>query len=79
MAAKYAIGQKVIIRPASNQHLPLRDSDLQRYAGQSGKVADYYWITLDRGARVFYIYTVQIGTSHKEVVLHEDELEAYTA
>jgi len=79
MAAKYAIGQKVIIRPVSNQHLSPRDSDLKQYAGQSGEVADYYWVTSDRGARVFYIYTVQIGTSHKEVVLHEDELEASTA
>lgn len=78
MTSKYAVGQKVIITPVHNQHLSPRDYDLEQYAGQIGEITDYYSITLDRGAKVFYIYTVRIGTSHKEVVLHEDELEAYT-
>ena len=51
---------------------------MEPYAGQSGKVTNYYWITPPSG-EVFYIYTVRIGTGYKEVVLHEDEIEAYIA
>lgn len=76
MAPKYKIGQKVIITPVKNQHLSPRDSDLEPYAGQVGEVADSYWISPSTVVGAFYIYTVRIGTSHKEVVLHEDELEA---
>ncbi len=76
MAAKFEIGQEVIIRSVRNQHLSPRDSDLELYAGQIGKVTDYHWISPSTGVKVFYIYTVQVGTSNKEIVLHEDELEA---
>jgi ribosomal protein L21E len=76
MAAKYDIGQKVIIKPPSNRLSP-RDSALRRYLGQSGEVMNYYWISLGRGANAFYIYTVRVEDDQKEVVLHEDELEAY--
>ena len=75
MAPKYDIGQKVVIRPVRNKSLSPRDSDLERYAGQSGEVTNYHWISLERGAKVFYIYTVRIGNGYKEVVLHEDELD----
>ena len=75
MTPRYEIGQKVRIRPVSNQPLSPRDSGLEQYAGQSGEVADYYWISLDRGATVVYIYTIRVGDSREEVVLHEDELE----
>ena len=78
MVPKYKIGQKVIITPVSNQYLSPRDSALEPYAGQIGKVADYYWITKDRGTEVFYIYTVLTEPENKEVVLHEDELSACT-
>jgi len=78
MASKYEIGQKVIIKPAKNQQLSPRGSDLEPYAGQIGKVTDYYWIYPNRG-EVFYIYTVQMETDRKEAVLHEDELETYVA
>jgi len=78
MAPKYEIGQKVVITPVKNQLLSPRDSDLEPYAGQVGKVTDYYWVCPNRG-EVFYIYTVQMETDRKEVVLHEDELEAYIA
>ncbi|MFC2025529.1 hypothetical protein ACFLTG_03895 [Chloroflexota bacterium] len=79
MAPKYDIGQKVIITPVNDRQLSPRGSDLEQYRDQSGEVTDYYWIRLEMGTKVFYIYTVRIGTGHKEVVLHEDELEAYTA
>ena len=76
MAPKYKIGQKVVIRPVMSQHLSPRDSDIEQYIGQTGKVADYYYVSLGGGAKAFYIYTVQIGTGKKEVVLHEDEITA---
>lgn len=77
MTPKYEIGQKVIVTPVKNQNLSSRDFNLEPYAGRDGVVTDYYWISLARGAQVVYIYTVQIGDSQKEVVLHEDELEPY--
>ncbi|MFC1940716.1 hypothetical protein ACFLXO_08580 [Chloroflexota bacterium] len=76
MAPKYEVGQKVIVVPPSDQ-LSVRDSNLERYAGQSGQITDHHWI--DRDREVFYIYTVRIDTDNKEVILHEDELEAYVA
>jgi len=75
MVPRYEIGQKVVIAPAKNQRLSPKDSDMEVYAGQSGTVTDYYWISSNRG-EVFYVYTVQIASGKKEVVLHEDELAA---
>ena len=75
MVAKYQTGQKVTITPVKNPHLSPRDSDIGRYAGQGGIVTDYYWISPNTG-EVFYVYTVRIGDSQEEIVLHEDEMEA---
>ena len=76
MAAKYEIGQKVIITPVKNQHLSPRDSDLGAYAGKNGKVTDYHWISTGR-SEVFYIYTVRTESDHEDIVLHEDEIQAH--
>jgi hypothetical protein len=76
MAPKYQIGQKVVITPVKTQQLTPRDAALEPYAGQIGKVADYHWISLGSGGGVFYIYTVLMETDQKELVVHEDELEA---
>jgi hypothetical protein len=76
MAPKYRIGQKVVITPVKTQQLSPRDAALEPYGGQIGKVADYYWISLGSGGGVFYIYTVLMETDQKELVVHEDELEA---
>jgi len=76
MAPKYEIGQKVIVTPVKNQHLSPRDSDIEAYAGRSGKVTDYYWISTGSG-EAFYIYTVKMEASHEDIVLHEDEIQAY--
>ena len=76
MLPKYVVGQQVKITRVSSQRLSPRDSDIEQYAGQSGKVADYYYISLGGGAKAFNIYTVKIGTGNKEVVLHEDEITA---
>jgi len=74
MVPRYSIGQKVIITPVSEQNVSLRDSALEPYAGQTGKVTDYYWITRGRD-EVFYIYTVRTEADNEEIVLHEDELK----
>lgn len=76
MASKYQIGQKVVITPVKTQQLSPRDAALEPYAGQIGKVADYYWISLGSGGGVVYIYTVLMEADQKELVVHEDELEA---
>lgn len=76
MSAKYQIGQKIIIKPIDNQRLSPRDCALEPYAGQSGEIIDYYWIS-PRINEVFYIYTVRVGEGKHEIVLHEDEIEAY--
>ena len=73
---QYEIGQKVIITPVKNPRFSPRDSTLEKYTGQKGEVTDYHWITLDRGAKIFYIYTVKIDENDKKLILHEDELEA---
>ena len=75
MASRYQKGQKIVIMPGKNQDLSQRNPDLEPYIGQSGEVIDYYWIRLDRGAQVVYVYTIEIDNSQKEIVLHEDELE----
>ena len=76
MAAKYEIGQKVIVMPVENQHLSPRDSGLEAYAGKNGKVTDYHWISTG-ASEVFYIYTVQIEADNKDIILHEDEIQAH--
>lgn len=76
MAPVYGIGQKVIIKPVNSQSLSPRDSTIEPYVGQIGEVAAYYWISPPAG-EVFYIYTVRVGASDEEIVLHEDEIEAF--
>ena len=76
MAAKYEKGQKVIITPVKHEHLSPRDSDIEAYAGRRGKVTDYYWMTTGSG-KAFYIYTVRLEADDKDIVLHEDEMQAY--
>ena len=73
MTAKYETGQKVTIRPVSEQSFSTRDSDLRHYIGMTGEITNYYWIRPPTGED-FYLYTVKFDTSNKEVVLYEDEL-----
>ena len=75
MEPKYKIGQKVIAIPVKSQALSARDSGVEQYAGQSGIVANYYWLRPNTG-EVFFIYTVKMGDGQEEVVLYEDELQA---
>ena len=75
MAPKYQKGQIITITPVKNQGLSSRNLDLETYAGQNGEIIDYHWISLNRGSQVFYLYTVEIANSKKEIVLYEDELK----
>jgi hypothetical protein len=76
MAPKFITGQKVTIVPVKNQSATPRDADIEPYIGRCGMVADYYWIRPPASERAFYIYTVRIGEGDKEIVVHEDEIEA---
>jgi len=76
MASKYEKGQKVIVTSVKGQQLSPRDSDIEVYAGKSGKVTDYYWVSTGRSA-VFYMYTVRMEADHKDIVVHEDEIQAH--
>ncbi len=75
MAARYKKGQTVTIIPAKGESTSPRDADIEPYIGHSGKIVDCYWIR--PGTQVFYIYTIRIGNSKKEIVVHEDEIEAH--
>jgi hypothetical protein len=78
MSARFAKGQKVVVRKVKKKYLSPRDSALEPYVGQIGTVDNYYCITLNRGNTV-YLYTIRIGTDQKEIVLHEDELDVCKA
>ncbi len=74
MSEKFKVGEKVIVRPASDETLQTRDAALESFDGQAGEVVGFYSISPTPG-QVFYIYTVSIGSGNKRVVLHEDEIE----
>lgn len=74
MSEKFRVGDKVIVRPASDETLQTRDAALESFDGQAGEVVGFYSISPTPG-QVFYIYTVSIGSGNKRVVLHEDEIE----
>ena len=76
MTARYRKGQKVVIKPINEGALTTRDSALQPYTGQIGKVTDYHWISIDRDTKVVYVYTVLVDSDQQEIVLHEDELQS---
>jgi len=77
MPAAYEIGQSVMISPVSDQGSSLRASTLKPYVGRTGVITDYYWIEPPTGD-VFYLYTVRLSDSEKEIVLYEDELTQIT-
>jgi ribosomal protein L21E len=74
--AKYSVGQRVVIRPLSEPGPTHRENDISRYAGHTGVVTDFYWIS-PRAGQLFYIYHVRVGKERKEVVIYEDEMEPY--
>ncbi|MFC2059909.1 hypothetical protein ACFLTZ_02290 [Chloroflexota bacterium] len=73
MPTAYEIGQEVIIKPVDEQSVSLREAAILSYAGQTATISNYHWIAPPtRG--VFYLYTVRVGNSNKEIVLYEDEI-----
>jgi len=73
MPAIYEIGQEIMIKPVGKQSLSLRDDALLPYAGQTCTISDYRWIAPPTGG-MFYLYTLRVGSSNKEIVLFEDEI-----
>lgn len=73
MSAEYEIGQKVTIAPVSEKSLSPRDHDLRQSAGLTGEITNYHWIRPPTG-EVFYLYTVRVSTSNKEIVLYGNEI-----
>ena len=78
MAGAYEKGQKVVVEPVKNHELSPRDSALELYAGEIGTIIDVYWISMGAGAKNIYVYTVRIENEDKEIVVHEDEIRAYS-
>jgi hypothetical protein len=76
MNPKFEKGQTVVLRPATDQTAAPRDSTIEPFIGQTGRVVDYYWVS-PRAGMVFYIYKVLMGKGRAEIALHEDEIEAY--
>lgn len=74
MDPKYAVGQKVVIQPVNQNGITARENEINQFAGQIGRVSDFYWIS-PRTGQYFYIYNILIGRRKKEVVVYEDELE----
>lgn len=74
MQAKYGIGQKVTIRPVSAQSMSARDSTVHKYAGLTGEITNYHWITPPTG-EFFCLYTVRVVPGNEDIVLYEDEME----
>ena len=73
MASRFNIGQKIIIKQVDRSTTSLRDCNIESYAGQIGEVANYSWLVPPAG-EIFYLYTVKVGDSCKEIVLYEDEM-----
>lgn len=73
MPASYQIGQEVTIRPVKETGQSLREIEVFPYALKTGVVSNYYGIAPPAGG-VFYLYTVRIAGTSKEIVLYEDEL-----
>ena len=74
MPPRYFVGQQVIIQPVRAGHTSVRDVALEPYAGQTGKISNYYSLSMDMGKEVFYLYTVVMDEDKKEIVANEDEL-----
>jgi hypothetical protein len=73
MPAQYDVGQEVIIKQINEKGLSVREAALSPYSGMTGKITNSYWIRPPTG-KVFYLYTVQVSDSTKEIVLYEDEI-----
>ena len=71
---RYVKGQRVIIRPVTENGVTQREYNVNEYAGRVGEVSNYYSIS-PRIGQIFFIYNVRVGKDRKEIVVYEDELE----
>ena len=78
MNPRFQAGQEVAIKPPPKKSVEPRDSTLNKYAGQTGRVIDYNWIS-PRFGEVFYIYRVKMVSSDDEIIVHEDEIVERTS
>ena len=71
---RFAKGQKVIIKPVSEGGLTQRENSVNEYAGQTGEISNFYWIS-PRIEQIFFITGVQVQSKEakKEIVVYEDE------
>ncbi|MFC2039109.1 hypothetical protein ACFLUG_05000 [Chloroflexota bacterium] len=77
MPETYKVGEEILIKQIGEQSTSVREAALSPYSGQTGTITNYYWITPPTG-EVFYLYTVQVGASSKELTLYEDEITSLT-
>ena len=73
MSASYEKGQQVMIKPHIEGGFSLQESALLPYAEKTGTISNRERIDSPTGD-VFYLYTVRVGNSNKEIVLYEDEI-----
>ena len=73
MPATYEIGQEVIIRPVIDKGFSIRETSIEPFVGKTGRVSDLHWITPPAGT-IFYLYTIKVDGSNKELILYEDEI-----
>ena len=71
---RFSKGQKVIIKPVDEKGVTKREYSVNEYAGQTGEISNYYYISPPTG-QIFFIYNVLAGKERKEIVVYEDELE----
>ena len=79
MQPKYSKGQKVIVVPAKDKGSCPKDCRLEPYEGKTALVTDYYWINIGLDVpKVRYIYRIRLDDGGREVVVHEDEIRAFS-
>jgi hypothetical protein len=72
---RFIKGQKVIIKPVTENGTTQRQYNVNEYAGQVGEITRFFYIS-PRSEQIFFIYNVRVGKQvKKEIVVYEDELE----
>ena len=84
MEPKFNRGQRVLIRSVKNQHYQLKYPEIEQYVGESGSIAESYWIGASEPSNVGvkvpnlsenYFYRVRLDLQNKLVTIPEEALE----
>jgi len=75
MGPKYRTGDRVIISPRAEGPVG-RGGELKPFAGQYGRVVEFYYLNMNSSADTVFMYVVRLEKGNKRLVLHEDELES---